>query len=710
LSNRLSHSRQDNDHRKKSILAQYRNNPLHLVNWLNTRGWPAKQNFAEVVCNNMAREDNNPSISINMAKLQWLDRGNPAYRGDLFGLFGLVLGIDPRTEFPQLLDALDSSYSPPPPIPAPRLEAVKKAVDFPLVPFPRGCEPPMQPDEVSRWHYRDENSLMIMSVIKSVGEDGKKQIRPFRWNEEKKKFVQKHMPEPRVLFNLDKIRKNPTATILVVEGEKCAEYAERILPAGWIVTTWSSGASSVSKTEWEPLAGRTVIVWPDADEPGRAAGSKIGKILPKAIVLAVPGIDGEDIADAINDGMDTESFVDFVATHKPKPAIDLATKTVYDYPDVKYRKNGDIILPGTLANVEHLCRVFNRKIRWNIQTKNIEMGDETDATEIFKTIYDHADMEGVGTKTIVEAIEIIAKKNKYHPFCEFVLSKPWDGIDRLGDLYSTMMVPQEYERMKQVYLRKFLIATVTSAFSSDGLMIKAILTLQGPQHLGKSTWFNNLLPKDSFLGGFVGNFREKDDKLRILKHLVVELGELEGTFNRSHIAEVKAFTGTTKDEIRMPYGRASMTIPRQTVLVASVNQENFLADKTGNVRFWVLPVERLDYEAVLEIDRQQLFAQVYAESYGQNWWLSDEELAIQAVQVENFEILDPITAKLEDSFDFSKDHCKKMSTIEILNVLRIDRPTRSDMMNLGTSMKKLGVRKIQVGPSRIKGYLMPPEM
>ena len=60
--------------------------------------------------------------------------------------------------------------------------------------------------------------------------------------------------------------------MLVVEGEKCAEAALRL---GLHVTTWAHGASAIAKTDWTPLAGRDVVLWPDHDAPGRNAADGI---------------------------------------------------------------------------------------------------------------------------------------------------------------------------------------------------------------------------------------------------------------------------------------------------------------------------------------------------------------------------------------------------------------------------------------------------
>jgi len=55
-------------------------------------------------------------------------------------------------------------------------------------------------------------------------------------------------------------------------------------PAAWVflnavVTTSPDGAGAASKADWRPLAGRRVMIWPDADEPGEKYAASVAAIL-----------------------------------------------------------------------------------------------------------------------------------------------------------------------------------------------------------------------------------------------------------------------------------------------------------------------------------------------------------------------------------------------------------------------------------------------
>jgi hypothetical protein len=84
----------------------------------------------------------------------------------------------------------------------------------------------------------------------------------------------KGIPEPRPLYRLPDLLARPDAPILVCEGEKTVEAAAKRFP-DYVVTTPMHGARSPHKTDWLPLAGRAVTIWPDHDDAGRDFANKV---------------------------------------------------------------------------------------------------------------------------------------------------------------------------------------------------------------------------------------------------------------------------------------------------------------------------------------------------------------------------------------------------------------------------------------------------
>ena len=94
----------------------------------------------------------------------------------------------------------------------------------------------------------------------------------------------------------------PDGCVIIVEGETCVEAVLRMTE--FAATTWPGGAGAVMMTNWDTLAGRNVILWPDRDEAGFSAmeklaahlfdlGCEVSRIEPPS-----GGPDGWDAADA----------------------------------------------------------------------------------------------------------------------------------------------------------------------------------------------------------------------------------------------------------------------------------------------------------------------------------------------------------------------------------------------------------------------------
>jgi putative DNA primase/helicase len=124
-------------------------------------------------------------------------------------------------------------------------------------------------DPSDLWKYLDEQGNLLFAVARFDRPDGKKEIIPLTYgeNEYGRRWHWKGFPSPRPLYNLDKLAAMPDAPVLIVEGEKTVEAAARIF-SDFVVTTSQGGCGAASMTDWAPLKGRNIVIWPDADDSG----------------------------------------------------------------------------------------------------------------------------------------------------------------------------------------------------------------------------------------------------------------------------------------------------------------------------------------------------------------------------------------------------------------------------------------------------------
>lgn len=143
----------------------------------------------------------------------------------------------------------------------------------PILPVPdHAGEPPKAHLKRGRpertWCYRTAAGKPLGYVYRFKTSTGGKEILPLVFARNDKTGAEEWrwmaFPEPRPLYGLDRLAAKPDATVLLVEGEPCADTGDTLLPE-FVVVSWPGGCKAVKKVDWRPLAGRKVIAWPDAD-------------------------------------------------------------------------------------------------------------------------------------------------------------------------------------------------------------------------------------------------------------------------------------------------------------------------------------------------------------------------------------------------------------------------------------------------------------
>ena len=159
----------------------------------------------------------------------------------------------------------------------------------------------------AKWDYLDASGALIACVYRFDPAPGKKQFRP--WNVSTRKF---EGLDPRPLYNQPGMAH--AHTVVLVEGEKCAQA---LIDLGICATTAMHGAKApIEKTDWSPLLGKSVLIWPDKDRPGwdyacAVADSLAAMGVANVLMLTPPEekAEGWDAADAIADGFDAAGFI-----------------------------------------------------------------------------------------------------------------------------------------------------------------------------------------------------------------------------------------------------------------------------------------------------------------------------------------------------------------------------------------------------------------
>ena len=698
------------------------------------------------------------SLKVNLTQGVWKDFATSEPGGDLIDLYSRVKSIPTGEAARRLVEEFVG------PAPLTPTRYIEPPAAFMLPPI-NAPAPTMvhrlhgNPSEAWPYLTAEGNHMLYLARYEPRRPDEKKQYIPWVWTADGWKPT--GIPIPRPIYGLDRLAKRPNAGVLIVEGEKCADSARALAP-DYVVITWPGGSSAVKKTDWSPIAGRSVVIWPDADslpnrpyeeQPGPAAAHAIAElILPIAKEIKVLNVsdhaDGWDAADAVSEGWDSAKFYAWaksraipVTTPAPKPAVvetpldpvdddgserstELCEATVLA--ELKHVAQNKLRTPlATIENVANLLKVLGVNVRYNVISKEQErlvpgyaFSIDNQKNSTLTYIVGWASRIRMPTALVPELVAFAADQNPYNPVTTWIESKPWDEKSRLEEFYATITAKGEQEdpavaKLKQTFMTRWMISAVAAAYEAGGISAQGVLVLQGPQAIGKTQWFKRLVPRElSHLraDGMLLRPDDKDSLKQVLSFWLVELGELDATFRKSDIAQLKAFLTRSKDVFRRPYARDESEFARRTVFLASVNPSEFLHDPTGNRRFWTIECEAINYDHGL--DMQQVWAE-FASLYqmGVSHALTDQELKDLNAHNENFMTRDAVEELIGTRLDW--EHTSGIpstwrTATDILQELGIDNPSHSQKMRASDALKARGARNGK--KDGLSKYLAPQKL
>lgn len=404
------------------------------------------------------------------------------------------------------------------------------------------------------------------------------------------------------------------------------------------------------------------------------------------------------------------------------------------FPDIVKNKKGEIIkvLP-TKQNLHTMLNAYGVAVVYDEAAKQQRVmipGHDTLAHDLhnescLQQLYDLAAINQIHP-AIIDRLPMIMTENTINPVKDWIFSRKWDGLNRFDLLFRSLVVDKDHELLTHEIIKTWLIQCVAALDKAKiGMQLnhrakpkyELVLVLQGGQGLTKTSWFNQLMPLmldgELFSNRYIkdGSNLQLDNKDSIKQNIscwINELGELDATFRKSDIAQLKAFCSNQRDILRLPYGKAECCFPRSTSFCASVNDENFLNDATGSRRFGVIKlVSVLEHD----VDMQQLWAQAWAlYAGGSIWWLEkDVEQAMQIRNEANHQSAPPMKDAMISKFDWacSRDNwTNKMTATEIYQACFDKKPNQKDLNEIKPFAQKMGVL---IGATNgCSTYMMPP--
>ena len=382
---------------------------------------------------------------------------------------------------------------------------------------------------------------------------------------------------------------------------------------------------------------------------------------------------------------------------------------------------------NTLENWDKLTKWEGVKLSYNEMTRKIEFranwlnnigSSDVVETNNLSQLISAGKRQELNESMVVDYLLTLASARAYHPVRDWIENTPWDGVSRIAEFCNTLVTDDEKIKpeLKMMLISHWAVGAVQAALSDAPSAQHGVLVLTGAQGAGKTRWIRALCPDSSVNGavkdGLMLDAKTPDSVRLATEQWISELGELDGTFRKSDIANLKAFITSDADSYRMPYARSSNRYPRRTAFVASVNENNYLVDDTGNRRFWTIPVESVDYEHTVNI--QQVWAE-YTHHWrdGAKWYLTGKDIEALNSHNNEFEAVDPYAELVGRRFCFDQVYpfSKKMTATDVALACGYSQVDKKTAMAFSRALGKIkGIKKTKL--ERVNGvsgrfWIMP---
>lgn len=621
-----------------------------------------KMSGHEYVCGSLRGEEGR-SLSVNVNTGAWADFASDARGGDLISLYAAIEGIKQGEAAKRL--ARDINFA----LVAEKQKEAPKQYEAKIAKPPKDTPPPSMKLSTfgaasMRWCYRDSDGEPLFWIARYDPPNSRKQFVPWCWDQNGNRWIAKAWPLPRPLYGLDRLSADKERPVMVVEGEKACDAARTVINA-YVVVTWPGGAKAVSSSDFTPLYGRRVLLWPDADEPGRAAMGEVAKRLVAncvevKIIDTAGQSEGWDAADAIGGGWKWEQFAEWakarvkVATGSGVPVeaqvipptapetepeesdddIPVSTYGTWEQLGIATTKSG-----SPICNVDNALRVlegwkglnnlvwfdtFHQKILTRWKSELPREWSDIDDLNLVQMFQRKLQLVRMSDDMVNKAIRVYAHARKRNEPRDWMESLTWDQKPRIDTFLSECFGCEDTPYTRAVS-RNFWIGMAARTFR-PGCKLDNMMILEGAQGKFKSSalaliggpWFAEVQG-----AGALG----RELYLILQGKLLVEIGEM-AAFSKAEVTAVKQVVSCQNDRYRSPYGRAAEDHPRMNIFVGTTNESEYLRDNTGARRFWPVKIGLIDKARIAE-QRNQLFAEAVVRfKRGENWYEMPAEATV----------------------------------------------------------------------------------
>lgn len=318
-------------------------------------------------------------------------------------------------------------------------------------------------------------------------------------------------------------------------------------------------------------------------------------------------------------------------------------------------ERSDVDIKSVTRDPENLIEALiefmnqNHALRRNLLTGSVEEGAIELKRDRLNTIYLRSRMF-FNTKDVnrdlIESIIWSENTPSYNPITEYIEKNSWRKST--GNVQAIMATINSDTPGGGKFLLRWLLGIIAVY---KGEPVPYVLSLVGPGGTGKTEWFRRLLP--AALQIYYGESRldaGKDDELLMCQKLILMDDEMGGK-SKQDAKRMNNLTSKSIFSLRAPYGRQNENFKRLALLCGTSNETDIITDRTGNRRILVLEVNSINHEEYNEIDKDELFMELYRlYEAGETWKMNEEERGQLTLTSKQFETINQEAEILQSLF------------------------------------------------------------
>lgn len=502
------------------------------------------------------------------------------------------------------------------------------------------------------------------------------------------------------IFGLEQLPKEIIDNLIICAGKKDSIVAAS---RGFYTVTFQSEAKTPTKQQIDVLqkSCKTLMICYDNDNGGQTGMKRITETFPSIIPIVFP-TKYNDITDFFQENTkeDFQKIINntlesMLAKHRPESnATPLQNKN---------KNETTTVFHITEDYISEHYDVRDNTISLDIEISPKDKNEWSPLNENSLWLELRKQSINISMNSLIAILKSSFAK-PYDPIINYFNNLPeWNGDTDYIKKFTEYVVLDEDEDKEQFeyHFRKWCVRTVKCATEIEYFNKQAfILTDNGlGQNIGKSSWCRFLCPSE--LKNYIAEDikEDKDSRILLCKNFLINLDEL-AALTKKEINHLKSYFSKDSINERLPYDRKNSVIPRIASFIGSTNMSTFLQDETGSVRWLCFVVKSIVWDYKKDFNIDELWSQAFTLSKDKSFNPDLTRLDIEENEIRNekFQIIPPERDLIREYFRKPNTNIERgefLTATDILSYINLSQIIKTSSITIGKQLIYLKYKRVK---------------